>query len=228
MSIVLFLIVSVIVALIATSSCYIQYNRLRISREKEESEKKELNRKERRMYYSNIILLAIITIYMYMAKSTLAIISVFIIGLSIIARALNSKKIANILCWIIIIPMLISPMFVFMGISIFNMQDNDSTVNQMTEFEISAFNSKFTQYEGRKSGTQVKALLNCNKNNPKNGTGISITGIININSTDTNENNIKNSTDYKSIENTKRYKITCHESENGFVEKIEIDAFNVL
>ena len=105
------------------------------------------------MYYSNMILLILTTILIYTYKSSLAVIPIFLIGFSIIARAMKNKKVSNILCWVIVIPMLIVPFLSPLYIPSFDR-------SCAFDFEIGAFNSKFTQYEGNnKNKALVKSLI---------------------------------------------------------------------
>ena len=74
---------------------------------------------------------------------------------------------------------LISILLISLGIVIYNSAKDAASTDQMDDFQVSAFNSKFTQYEGKKSGSQVKSLIDdvlaCNANKDR-GRKIAVTG----------------------------------------------------
>ena len=155
-TIIYLLVIAVIIAvLVTTASCYLQYYEIKISKENGEKDKQKLNKREKRMYYSNVLLLILITFVIYIYKNILALIPIFILGFSIITRVMKKKKISNILCWLIVIPTLISP--VFIAPIIFNY---NTVCVGMEDVEKTSFNTKFVQYESDKAtGTQVKSLI---------------------------------------------------------------------
>lgn len=54
---------------------------------------------------------------------------------------------------------LISILLISLGIMIYNQAGDIINNNQMDELAITQFNQKFTQYQGRRSGSQLKSLL---------------------------------------------------------------------
>ena len=68
---------------------------------------------------------------------------------------------------------LISILLISLGILIYNQASDIVNGNQMSEVDITAFNQKFLNYEGRKNGSQVKSLLQlvrASNANEENGT----------------------------------------------------------
>jgi len=60
---------------------------------------------------------------------------------------------------IIAASVLVSILLISFGIMIFNNARDSAGGDQMSEVKITAHNSKFTQYEGTKSGSEVKTLI---------------------------------------------------------------------
>ncbi len=54
---------------------------------------------------------------------------------------------------------LISILLISLGVMIYRNAADIANGNQMKDFEITAFNTKFSQYEGKKNGSQVKTLV---------------------------------------------------------------------
>ena len=54
---------------------------------------------------------------------------------------------------------LISILLISLGVMIYRNAADIASGNQMKDFEITAFNTKFSQYEGKKNGSQVKTLV---------------------------------------------------------------------
>ncbi len=66
---------------------------------------------------------------------------------------------------------LISILIISLGIMIYNQASSIVQGNQLQDFEITAFNTKFTQYEGNKTGAQVRTLIQeiiSSNSNPEN------------------------------------------------------------
>ncbi len=79
--------------------------------------------------------------------------------ISIIIRGFKQKIISNKLCTIVVV-IVIGFYLSIPILEIFN-QGSSSCIpsDTLQEFEIQAFNSKFNQYEGNKTGAQVRALI---------------------------------------------------------------------
>ena len=115
---------------------------------------------------------------------------------------------------------LLAILLISLGIMIFNQASNTVSNSGMSEAEITAFNNKFTKYEGKQSGNMVKSMIqevlanNAKASNEerkvkvKGGTA----GHGNQNETET-----PNTAEIKSNET---YNITISYS-NGLVNKIE-------
>ena len=54
---------------------------------------------------------------------------------------------------------LLAILIISLGILIYNQAAGIANGNAMSEVEITQFNTQFTQYEGRQSGTTVRSLL---------------------------------------------------------------------
>lgn len=54
---------------------------------------------------------------------------------------------------------LLSILIIALGIYVFNLARSSMNTNQLNEMEVSAFNTQFTQYEGKQLGSNVKSLL---------------------------------------------------------------------
>ncbi len=55
---------------------------------------------------------------------------------------------------------LLAILLISLGIMIFNQAQDTVNNNGMSQAEMQAFNNKFIKYEGTRSGTEVKALIN--------------------------------------------------------------------
>ncbi len=54
---------------------------------------------------------------------------------------------------------LLAILLISLGIMIFNQASNTVSNSGMSEAEITAFNNKFTKYEGKQSGNMVKSMI---------------------------------------------------------------------
>ena len=55
---------------------------------------------------------------------------------------------------------LLSILIIALGIYVFNMAKGATSTDSLSALEVTSFNEKFTQYEGRVLGSSVKSLLN--------------------------------------------------------------------
>ena len=115
---------------------------------------------------------------------------------------------------------LLAILLISLGIMIFNQASNTVSNSGMSEAEITAFNNKFTKYEGKQSGNMVKSMIqevlanNAKASNEERKVKVkgTTTGHGNQNETET-----PNTAEIKSNET---YNITISYS-NGLVNKIE-------
>ena len=88
---------------------------------------------------------------------------IFITGISLICRLNKKKKIANIFCGIIIIPIIICVILVgIIGVIGFFQPFKTCEYEEssgLDEMQKASLNAKFEQYEGTKRGIQVNSLL---------------------------------------------------------------------
>ncbi len=159
-------------------------------------------------YRYNILFSLCITFLLYYHFGIWGLFPIFIIGFSIIFRAIKKIKISNILCGVIVAPAMVIIVFntfytVLIGDyePIFLSSNNNSNC-QMVELEVSSFNSKFLQYEGdNATGTQVKALVNqviaSNASESNAERKIEFTGLISGSDTSFNTQDIVSSKRYK-------------------------------
>lgn len=202
----------------------------RLSEDEIKALKENIAKRELTLYILNIVLSIIVIFSLQEQIQIFAIILAFIIGFSIIFRVLKKIKISNILCAIIVVPIIIY----LIGVIVVDIGDtllcSSSNKNYYNELEITSFNQKFTQYEGIKTGAQIKALLqqvvasNVNEENQDkqievDGSGISA-GTVFIKS------GAKEITGLNFIKNKKKYIVSIHRSKSGinegFVDKITI------
>ncbi len=185
------------------------------------------------LYFFNILFSLCITFLLYYHFGTWGLFPIFIIGFSIIFRAIKKIKISNILCGIIVISAIyIIFINTFYNILIgkydlFLFTSNNNSNCQMVEVEKTTFNSKFTQYEGTKvTAAQVRALItqviSSNSSDNNKDKQVIVTGLngLKIEGTqvDNNLHMIKNSDRYK-IEITKY-------DDDGYVKEINVTQSN--
>lgn len=190
-----------------------------------ENDKKTLNKKVKKqefvLYIFNI-LLSICAIYIFHNYIKLfVLLPIFIIGFSIIFRAIKKIKISNILCAIIVVPAIIIIMIYTFYVSIDGFIFSHCNSNSYFDDDY-YFNSKFIQYEGSNvTGSQVRALItqvvssNSSEGNEDKqvmvGTGENDSSIVNGSTVNS-----------ESIKNSGRYKITCY-YQNGIVYSVAVE-----
>lgn len=182
-----------------------------------EYDKKALTEKMKKqeiiLYIFNLFFLLIVISSLYNHKKIIVLVSILLIGLSIICIAIKKIKISNILCVIIIVPTIIISIFSMGNAIIKGELFKSSSVRAL---EISTLNSRFTQYESNhQTGIKVKELINEVICSNSKGEQISIKGDLIVGS-DTNF-------DVSAIKDDENYKVmvTRYNSE-GYVEEITI------
>lgn len=128
---------------------------------------------------------------------------------------------------------LISILLISLGIMIYNQAGDIINNNQMDELAITQFNQKFTQYQGKRSGSQVKSLLqqvissNANEENSDKLVTVTIDGTTFIDgSSPENAMKYANGAKVTDIKSTSKYDIEMNLSTDsaraGLVESITI------
>ena len=121
---------------------------------------------------------------------------------------------------------LISILLISLGILIYNQASNITSGDQMSEVEITSFNSKFTQYQGKKNGSQVKSLLqqivsnNANEENKSRQVKLTFSGTVNGTTPSLNATSAGVYTDLKnisSIPNNSKYMVDFTIGEGGLI-----------
>ena len=122
---------------------------------------------------------------------------------------------------------LISILLISLGILIYNQATNITNGQQMTEVEVSSYNSKFTQYEGEKvTGTQVRALINQVNTSNSSEDNINVNRKVTLESSD-NIIDLSGTDTFtvSKLSNTKKYKVSITSYDTaGCVSKIDITA----
>ena len=127
-----------------------------------EEEKNKLNEKAKKqeftLYIFNLIFSVIEIIILYEYIKLFVLIPIFVIGISVILRAIKKIKLSNILCGIIIVPAILFSIgyFTYDSITIITTPHTNGPIR---DFDPTAFNTKFSQYEGKKNSAQVKTLI---------------------------------------------------------------------
>ena len=126
---------------------------------------------------------------------------------------------------------LISILLISLGILIYNQATNITNGQQMSEVEVSSYNSKFTQYEGDKvTGTQVRALINQVNTSNSSEDNINVSRSVEIVASGftatgkaiTNGNGANTYT-VSGLSNTKKYKVEITGyNDNGCISQITI------
>ncbi len=116
---------------------------------------------------------------------------------------------------------LLSILLISLGIYIFQQANGVISGSGMTKAEISSFNQQFTKYEGTKTGSEVRALVqeviaNNSSEDASDETQIELTGIVTLKAGDAKPA-------YGSLVNTKYYDIEVSEYQSsGRVKTITI------
>ena len=116
---------------------------------------------------------------------------------------------------------LLSILLISLGIYIFQQANGVISGSGMTKAEISSFNQQFTKYEGTKTGSEVRALVqeviaNNSSEDASDETQITLTGIVTLKAGD-----VKPA--YGTLKNTKYYDIEVSEYQSsGRVKTITI------
>lgn len=117
---------------------------------------------------------------------------------------------------------LLSILLISLGILIFNQAQSAINSSGMSDAELTAFNQKFTKYEGNQKGSTIRALAqevmaNNNNQEASDETAVAITGGIvglsgNVGSNDLTFNN--------SFKNTATYNVKVKYSNKGRINEI--------
>ena len=116
---------------------------------------------------------------------------------------------------------LLSILLISLGIMIFNQAQDTINNSGMSQAEKTAFNQKFTKYEGNRKGSEVRSLIqeamvaNSDENNQDAGIKITIYYTANGSSQTT----LTSST---GIKNTTTYSVGVYYSKSGYVDEIQI------
>ena len=116
---------------------------------------------------------------------------------------------------------LLSILLISLGIYIFQQANGVISGSGMTKAEISSFNQQFTKYEGTKTGSEVRALVqeviaNNSSEDASEETQIVLTGIVTLKAGDSKPS-------YGTLKNTKYYDIEVSEYQaSGRVKTISI------
>lgn len=116
---------------------------------------------------------------------------------------------------------LLSILLISLGIYIFQQANGVISGSGMTKAEISSFNQQFTKYEGTKTGSEVRALVqeviaNNSSEDASDETQITLTGIVQLKAGDAKPT-------YGTLKNTKYYYIEVSEYQSsGRVKTITI------
>ena len=121
---------------------------------------------------------------------------------------------------------LLAILLISLGIMIFTQAQDTVSGSGMTEAEVTAFNQKFTKYEGTVKGSIVKSLIQeVNANNSNDANTEKIVKLVSASGSDTE---LSKSTDgsytTSSFVSTNTYKITVEDYKDGRVSKISIVA----
>lgn len=119
---------------------------------------------------------------------------------------------------------LLSILLISLGIMIFNTAQDTTKNSGMTQAQVSAFNNKFSKYEGTIKGSEVRSLIQevIASNGDQNNVNASRTITIQLNSADyVTGTTVKNSS--TQIETTKSYTVKITEyNTDGTVKTISI------
>ncbi len=115
---------------------------------------------------------------------------------------------------------LLAILIISLGILIYNQASTVAQKNGMDEVEVSSFNQKFTQYEGKVKGSTVRALVQTviasNSSAENEERKIALTGDITMAEGGTSVNT-------SGINSASTYTVTCSYT-NGLVNSIDISA----
>ena len=119
---------------------------------------------------------------------------------------------------------LLAILLISLGIMIFNQAQSAIDGSGMSDAELTAFNQKFTKYEGKQKGSTIRSLAqevmaNNNSEEASNETVVSITGLVTL-SGSVEASDLKFDTNFK---DTKTYKVTFTYNK-GRVSSIAISA----
>lgn len=113
---------------------------------------------------------------------------------------------------------LLSILLISLGIMIFNQAQDTINNSGMSQAEKTAFNQKFTKYEGNRKGSEVRSLIQevmvANSDENNQDAGIKITMYL-------GDAEITSST---GIKNTTTYSVGVFYSKSGYVDEIQIVA----
>ena len=121
---------------------------------------------------------------------------------------------------------LLAILLISLGIMIFTQAQDTVSGSGMTEAEVTAFNQKFTKYEGTFKGSMVKSLIQeVNANNSNDANTEKIVKLVSASGSDTElTKSSDGSYTTSSFVNTDTYKITVEGYTDGRVSKISIVA----
>ena len=121
---------------------------------------------------------------------------------------------------------LLAILLISLGIMIFTQAQDTVSGSGMTEAEVTAFNQKFTKYEGTFKGSMVKYLIQeVNANNSNDANTEKIVKLVSASGSDTElTKSSDGSYTTSSFVNTDTYKITVEGYTDGRVSKISIVA----
>ena len=190
-----------------------------------EDNEEDIKHTEKILYYCGISCCAILSfVLLFFGNVIFKFVPIFITGISLICRLNKKKKLANIFCGTIIIPIIVCIILVgvigfFQAFKPCEYKLDDS---QMTEIEIQQFNSKFTQYEGENAtGAQVKLLLQETMDSNENEENIEANRIVTLNLNGEQENDTTKV--FSKIVNSHRYKIHYEYNNDGCVNRAVIE-----
>lgn len=113
---------------------------------------------------------------------------------------------------------LLAILLISLGIMIFNVAQDTVSNSGMSQAEISAFNTKFTKYEGTIKGSVVRSMIQEVIASNSDDNNISADRLISIEIAGKDVDPISSS----SIKNTKSYDVSVTEYTKGCVSKISI------
>ena len=121
---------------------------------------------------------------------------------------------------------LLAILLISLGIMIFTQAQDTVSSSGMSDAEITAFNQKFTKFEGTVSGSMVKSLIQeVNANNSNDANNEKIVKLVSASGSDTElTKSSDGSYTTSSFVNTDTYKLTVEGYTDGRVSKISIVA----
>lgn len=121
---------------------------------------------------------------------------------------------------------LLAILIISLGIMIYSQASNAINNGGMSDAEVTAFNQKFTKYQGHQKGSTVRTLVqevmsNNHNEQASEETYISVTGVVTLNAP--SDGTTSPQPTWGGLQNTKTYNVSF-EYTNGRVSKITITA----